>query len=428
MEYSLDSQNNTSAVIKVIGVGGAGGNAVNRMIKEGISGVEFIVANTDVQALENSQAEKRIQIGPKLTRGLGAGANPEIGEKAAEESETEIQEALAGADMIFVTAGMGGGTGTGAAPVIARIAKDSGALTVGVVTKPFIFEGQNKDRNAIDGIAKLKANVDSLILIANNKLLEIVDKRTPIDEAFQFADDVLRQGVQGISDLITSAGYVNVDFADVKTVMEKQGAALMGIGQASGEDRIQKATSMAISSPLLEVSIDGAEQVLINITGGADLSLFEAQEASEIVQDAAGSDINVIFGTSIDENLGDEVKVSVIATGIDKSQQGGGSSVGGFKSSFGSSDSATVAQPNTPNQTATENKSNESNDPFDIWNDTPKDQAPEPMPTNEEANAQTSTPNVDSQEFDLFNDNSNIDEIKDSDDSTPPFFKRRRPE
>ncbi|MGR3741965.1 cell division protein FtsZ [Companilactobacillus sp. DQM5] len=419
MEYSLDSQNNTSAVIKVIGVGGAGGNAVNRMIREGISGVEFIVANTDVQALERSEAEKRIQIGPKLTRGLGAGANPEIGEKAAEESEQELEEALSGSDMIFVTAGMGGGTGTGAAPVVAKIAKESGALTVGVVTKPFIFEGQKKDRNASDGIAKLKANVDSLILIANNKLLEIVDKRTPIDEAFQFADDVLRQGVQGISDLITSAGYVNVDFADVKTVMAEQGAALMGIGQASGEDRIQKATNMAISSPLLEVSIDGAEHVLLNLTGGPDLSLFEAQEASQIVQDAAGSDINVIFGTSIDESLGDEVKVSVIATGIDKKQQHNNPTPA--QRAFRSASEPQTVVPSEPKIDENNQKSDSEVDPFNIWNETSN------TSVQREDNSEPSN-NSGSNEFGLFNNDSGIDDIKDSDDSTPPFFKRRRPE
>lgn len=432
MEYSLDSKNNTSAVIKVIGVGGGGGNAVNRMIKAGISGVEFIVANTDVQALESSEAERKIQIGPKLTRGLGAGANPEVGEKAAEESEQEIQEALEGADMIFVTAGMGGGTGTGAAPVVAKIAKDSGALTVGVVTKPFMFEGQRKDRNASDGIAKLKANVDSLILIANNKLLEIVDKRTPIDEAFQFADDVLRQGVQGISDLITSAGVVNVDFADVKTIMAEQGAALMGIGQANGEDRVQKATNMAISSPLLEVSIDGAEQVLINLTGGSDLSLFEAQEAAGIVQDAAGSDINVIFGTSIDESLGDEVKVAVIATGIDKSASTDRTRPA--DRAFGNDLPITPSAPVTDEVNEEKNdipETNTSNTNFgdlDVWNDT-QESNKMTMPNNSNSTEDTmNTNNEASQDFDLFTESSDLDDIKDGDDSTPPFFKRRRPE
>jgi len=287
MEFSLDSTQNSGANIKVIGVGGGGGNAVNRMIAEDVNGVEFIVANTDVQALQTSNAETKIQLGPKLTRGLGAGSNPDVGSKAAQESEEALTEALQGADMVFVTAGMGGGTGNGAAPVVAKIAKDSGALTVGVVTRPFTFEGPKRARNAAEGIAQMKDNVDTLIVIANNRLLEIVDKKTPMMEAFQEADNVLRQGVQGISDLITSPGYVNLDFADVKTVMQNQGSALMGIGSASGENRTADATKEAISSPLLEVSIDGAEQVLLNITGGPDMSLYEAQAASDIVSQAA---------------------------------------------------------------------------------------------------------------------------------------------
>ena len=315
MDYEVDENN--KANIKVIGVGGAGGNAVNRMIAEDVKGVEFIAANTDVQALKNSNAETKIQLGPKLTKGLGAGANPDIGEKAAEESEEQISEALQGANMIFVTAGMGGGTGTGAAPVIAKVAKEMGALTVGVVTRPFSFEGPKRARFAAEGVQKMKEHVDTLIIIANNRLLEIVDKKTPMLQAFQEADNVLRQGVQGITDLITSPGYVNLDFADVTTVMKDKGSALMGIGSANGENRIEEATKKAISSPLLEVSIDGAEQVLLNITGGPDLSLFEAQTASEIVTDAASSDVNIIFGTSINENLEDEVVVTVIATGID---------------------------------------------------------------------------------------------------------------
>lgn len=319
MEFSLDaSENNTGATIKVIGVGGAGGNAINRMIEDDVKGVEFIVANTDVQALQNSKAETKIQLGPKLTKGLGAGANPDVGSKAGQESEESIAESLSGADMVFVTAGMGGGTGTGAAPIIAKIAKEQGALTVGVVTRPFTFEGPKRARFAAEGVAKMKEHVDTLVIIANNRLLEIVDKKTPMLEAFQEADNVLRQGVQGISDLITSPGYVNLDFADVKTVMQDQGSALMGIGSANGENRTEDATKKAISSPLLEVSIDGAEQVLLNITGGPDLSLFEAQAASDIVAQAATSDVNIIFGTSINENLDDSVIVTVIATGIDK--------------------------------------------------------------------------------------------------------------
>ena len=320
MDFEFDT-NLDGAVIKVIGGGGAGNNAVNRMISEGVQGVEFIVANTDTQALRNSEAETKIQLGPKLTKGLGAGSLPEIGLKAAEESEEQIREALVGADLIFVTAGMGGGTGTGAAPVVARIAKELGALTVGVVTRPFSFEGPKRGRYAAEGVAQLKANVDTLVTISNNRLLEIVDKKTPMLEAFREADNVLRQGVQGISDLITAPGYVNLDFADVKTVMKDQGSALMGIGVASGENRTAEATKKAISSPLLEVSIDGAEQILLNITGGSDLTLFEAQDASDIVAAASTSEVNIIFGTSINENLGDEVIVTVIATGIDEERK-----------------------------------------------------------------------------------------------------------
>ena len=321
MEFEFDT-NLEGAVIKVIGVGGAGNNAVNRMIAEGVQGVEFIVANTDTQALANSKAETKIQLGPKLTKGLGAGSLPDIGLKAAEESEERIREALSGADLIFVTAGMGGGTGTGAAPIVARIAKELGALTVGVVTRPFSFEGPKRGRYAAEGVAQMKANVDTLVTISNNRLLEIVDKKTPMLEAFREADNVLRPGVQGISDLIIAPGYVNLDFADVKTVMKDQGSALMGIGVASGENRTAEATKKAISSPLLEVSIDGAEQILLNITGGSDLTLFEAQDASDIVAAAATNDVNIIFGTSINENLGDEVIVTVIATGIDEEHKG----------------------------------------------------------------------------------------------------------
>ncbi|WP_326716870.1 cell division protein FtsZ [Vagococcus jeotgali] len=326
MEFSLDNTVNTGAVIKVIGVGGAGGNAVNRMIDEGVKGVEFIVANTDVQALQHSKAETVIQLGPKFTKGLGAGSLPDVGEKAAAESEDQLAEALSGADLVFITAGMGGGTGTGAAPVVAGIAKEQGALTVGVVTRPFSFEGPKRSRFAAEGISAFKENVDTLVIISNNRLLEIVDKRTPMLEAFREADNVLRQGVQGISDLITSPGYVNLDFADVKTVMEDQGTALMGIGVANGEDRVIEATRKAIASPLLETSIEGAEQVLLNITGGLDMTLFEAQDASEIVASATGGDVNIILGTSVNEQLGDEIIVTVIATGIDpsrKEQRGG---------------------------------------------------------------------------------------------------------
>ncbi|KAA9220162.1 MULTISPECIES: cell division protein FtsZ [Aerococcus] len=318
LEFDNTAEYNNNANIKVIGVGGGGNNAVNRMIDEGVKGVEFIVANTDTQALANSKADAKIHLGPKVTRGLGAGAQPEVGQKAAEESEDQIREALEGADLIFITAGMGGGTGTGAAPIVARIAKeDLGALTVGVVTRPFTFEGPKRGRAAAEGIANMKEYVDTLVTISNNRLLEIVDKKTPMREAFGEADNVLRQGVQGISDLITSPGYVNLDFADVRTVMQDQGTALMGIGTASGENRTAEATKKAISSPLLEVSIDGAEQILLNISGGEDLTLFEAQDAAEIVGAASSSEVNIIFGTTINDRLDDEVVVTVIATGID---------------------------------------------------------------------------------------------------------------
>jgi cell division protein FtsZ len=316
MDLEFDMTPPSGAVIKVIGVGGAGGNAVNGMIEEGVSGVEFIVANTDVQALNLMNAEVKIQLGPKLTRGLGAGSMPEIGKKSAEESEEVIAEALEGADMVFVTAGMGGGTGTGAAGIVSRIAKEQGALTVGVITRPFSFEGPKKARYAEEGIALMREHVDTLVTISNNRLLEIVDKKTPILEAFREADNVLRQGVQGISDIITNPGFVNLDFADVKTVMENQGSALMGIGSATGENRTAEATQNAISSPLLEVSIEGADNVLLNIAGGHDLTLFEAQDAADIVSAASTSDVNIIFGTTINENLGEEVVVTVIATGI----------------------------------------------------------------------------------------------------------------
>ncbi|NLP37492.1 MAG: cell division protein FtsZ [Firmicutes bacterium] len=305
------------AQIKVIGVGGGGCNAVNRMIEAGLRGVEFIAVNTDAQALYMSSAEHKLQIGEKLTKGLGAGANPEIGMQAAEESREEIKESLKGADMIFVTAGMGGGTGTGAAPIIAEIAKEMGALTVGVVTKPFTFEGPRRRKAAEQGIAKLKEKVDTIIVIPNDRLLQVVEKRTPILEAFRIADDVLRQGVQGISDLIAVPGLINLDFADVKTIMQETGAALMGIGVASGDNRTVEAAKMAIESPLLETSIDGARGVLLNITGGSSLGLFEVNEAAEIVAEAADPEAHIIFGAVIDDSLQDEVRVTVIATGFE---------------------------------------------------------------------------------------------------------------
>jgi cell division protein FtsZ len=304
------------ATIKVIGVGGGGNNAVNRMIEHGVQGVEFIAVNTDAQALNLSKAEVKMQIGSKLTRGLGAGANPEVGKKAAEESREQIEEALSGADMVFVTAGMGGGTGTGAAPVIAQIAKDLGALTVGVVTRPFTFEGRKRAMQAANGISATKESVDTLIVIPNDRLLEIVDKNTPMLEAFREADNVLRQGVQGISELIAVPGLINLDFADVKTIMFNKGSASMGIGIATGENRAAEAAKKAISSPLLETSIDGAQGVLLNITGGSNLSLYEVQEAADIVATASDQEVNMIFGSVINENLKDEIVVTVIATGF----------------------------------------------------------------------------------------------------------------
>lgn len=320
MDLQMDMNQEYGATIKVIGVGGGGGNAVNQMVTDGVEGVEFIVANTDAQALDRSSAENKIQIGSKATRGLGAGARPEVGEAAAKESEQELTEALQGADMVFVTAGMGGGTGTGAAPVIAKIAKDSGALTIGVVTRPFSFEGPRRGKSAAEGLAKLKDNVDTLIVIANNNLLQIVDKKAPIMEAFKMVDDVLLQGVSGISDLITKPGIINLDFADVKTAMAGQGTALMGIGSASGENRAAEATRKAIASPLLEAKIEGATNVLLSVKGGADMSLFEAQEASETIAQASGTDVDIIFGTTIDMEMEGDLVVTVIATGIDRPQ------------------------------------------------------------------------------------------------------------
>ena len=316
MTFSFDTAAAQGAVIKVIGVGGGGGNAINRMVDEGVSGVEFIAANTDVQALSSTKAETVIQLGPKLTRGLGAGGQPEVGRKAAEESEEVLTEAISGADMVFITAGMGGGSGTGAAPVIARIAKGLGALTVGVVTRPFGFEGSKRGQFAVQGINELREHVDTLLIISNNNLLEIVDKKTPLLEALSEADNVLRQGVQGITDLITNPGLINLDFADVKTVMANKGNALMGIGIGSGEERVVEAARKAIYSPLLETTIDGAEDVIVNVTGGLDLTLIEAEEASEIVNQAAGHGVNIWLGTSIDETMKDEIRVTVVATGV----------------------------------------------------------------------------------------------------------------
>ncbi|EAC2424945.1 cell division protein FtsZ [Listeria monocytogenes] len=317
----FDTSSESLATIKVIGVGGGGNNAVNRMIEHGVQGVEFISVNTDAQALNLAKAETKLQIGTKLTRGLGAGAVPEIGKKAAEESREQIEEALKGSDMVFVTAGMGGGTGTGAAPVIAQIAKEMGALTVGVVTRPFSFEGPKRTKQALTGTEAMKEAVDTLIVIPNDRLLQIVDKNTPMLEAFREADNVLRQGVQGISDLIAVPGLINLDFADVKTIMTNRGSALMGIGIATGENRAAEAAKKAISSPLLETSVDGAKGVLMNITGGSNLSLYEVQEAAEIVSSASDEDVNMIFGSVINDELKDELIVTVIATGFDEEKQ-----------------------------------------------------------------------------------------------------------
>jgi cell division protein FtsZ len=315
LEFDVDMEQ--GAKIIVIGVGGGGSNAVNRMIENGIQGVGFITVNTDAQALNLAKSDVKLKIGEKLTRGLGAGANPEVGKKAAEESREAIIQAIKGADLVFVTAGMGGGTGTGAAPVIAEIAKECGALTVGVVTRPFTFEGRKRAAHAEQGIAALKEKVDTLIVIPNDRLLEIVDKKTPMIEAFREADNVLRQGVQGISDLIMVPGLINLDFADVKTIMSERGSALMGIGIATGENRAAEAAKKAIMSPLLETSIEGARGVIMNITGGSNLSLYEVNEAAEIVIAASDPEVNVIFGAIIDENMKEEIKVTVIATGFE---------------------------------------------------------------------------------------------------------------
>ncbi len=403
MDFNLDNSITNGAKIKVIGVGGAGGNAVNRMIEDGVQGVEFIVANTDVQALDANRAETKIQLGEKLTRGLGAGANPEIGRKSAEESEEVLAEALEGADMVFVTAGMGGGTGTGAAAIIAKIAKDQGSLTVGVITRPFTFEGPKRGRFAAEGIAQMREHVDTLVTISNNRLLEIVDKKTPMLEAFREADNVLRQGVQGISDLITNPGYVNLDFADVKTVMANQGSALMGIGSSTGENRTADATKKAISSPLLEVSLNGAENVLLNITGNQDLTLFEAQDASDIVAAAASGDVNIIFGTSINEDLGDEVVVTVIATGINGKDMG-------------------EKPANTSNRQQTQPKSS-SGSTFGSWNSPASNE-----PTQERTPEQPQERRDVDRSKDLFGSSSdNNQNASDNDElDTPPFFRRRR--
>lgn len=314
MEYQSES----FARIKVVGVGGGGCNAVNRMILEGMSGVEFIAVNTDAQALLLSKAETRVRIGDKTTRGLGSGGNPEIGQKAAEESAEDLYEVLRGSDMVFVTAGLGGGTGTGAAAIVAQIAKEVGALTIGVVTRPFTFEGARRTKSAESGITRLKEHADTLIVIPNDRLLQIVDKKASLQDAFRIADDVLHQGIQGISELITVPGMINLDFADVRAIMSEGGAALMAVGRASGEDRARIAAEAAISSQLLDITIDGARGILFNVTGGPELTLFEVNQAAAIIKETAHPDVNLIFGAVIDENMGDEVRITVIATGFDR--------------------------------------------------------------------------------------------------------------
>jgi cell division protein FtsZ len=312
----MSQTGNYLAVIKVVGVGGGGTNAVNRMVDAGLSGVEFIAVNTDAQALMMTDADVKIQVGAQQTRGLGAGADPEIGFAAAQESRDELKEALKGADMVFVTAGEGGGTGTGGAPIVAELGQEIGALTVGVVTRPFAFEGRKRSDQAERGIDQLRDRVDTLIVIENDRLLQVVERQTSVVEAFRMADDILRQGVQGITDLITEPGLVNLDFADVRTIMRDAGSALMGIGRASGENRAAEAARTAVSSPLLEASIEGATGILLNITGGSDIGLFEVNEAAEVVTGAADQNANVIFGAVIDDSIGDEVQVTVIATGF----------------------------------------------------------------------------------------------------------------
>lgn len=307
----------TSAKIKVVGVGGGGGNAVNRMIEAGIRGVEFIAINTDVQALQNNRASYKLNIGKTITRGLGAGMEPEIGKKSAEESQNEIRELLKGSDMVFIACGLGGGTGTGASPVVAEIAKDLGALTIAVVTKPFFFEGSARQRVAEEGYTNLAAKVDTIITVSNEKLLEIIDKRTTFVDSFKMADNILRQGVQGISEIITVPGIINADFADVKTIMSGTGSALMGVGQASGENKAAEAVKAAVSSALLETSIDGAKGIVFTVTGGSDLSMADVSDAAKMINSLAAKDAKIIFGAVIDDNLGDEIKITIVATGFD---------------------------------------------------------------------------------------------------------------
>lgn len=343
-----------AADIKVIGVGGGGGNAVNRMIKAGLNGVNFWAMNTDNQVLEMSAAENKIRLGGKLTNGLGAGGDPSVGEKAAEETRDQIVQALDGADMVFITAGMGGGTGTGAAPVVAKIAKELGALTIGVVTKPFSFEGKRRLNQALQGLEKLKETVDALIVIPNDKLIEVVERRTTMKEAFQVVDEVLLRGVQGISDIITVPGLINVDFADVKAVMQSSGSALMGIGRGTGEGRAMEAAKLAINSPLLETSINGASGIIMNVTGGSDMTLHEVTEAAQVIHDAVAEDAIVTFGSVIDDRIQGEIQITVIATGFEmKTPEGLGkkeqmkslSAADFFSGSFGAQPQQQSSQP-----------------------------------------------------------------------------------
>ncbi|HZY45900.1 MAG TPA: cell division protein FtsZ [Anaerolineae bacterium] len=318
MQSNVSSNAEQYARIKVVGVGGGGTNAVNRMIGEGLPGVDFIAVNTDAQALKMTTAPTKVRIGDKLTRGLGAGGNPEVGAKAAEESADDLQAAMSGADMVFVTCGMGGGTGTGASAIVARIAREIGALTIGVVTRPFTFEGHKRSAAAENGINALKEQVDTLIAIPNDRLLEIVDKKATLQQSFRVADDVLRQGIQGISELITVPGLINLDFADVRTIMAEGGAALMAVGSAEGEDRAIKAAQQAITSKLLDVTIDGARGILFNVTGGPNMTLYEVNQAAAIIKETAHPDVNLIFGAVIDDKMGDAIRVTVIATGFDQ--------------------------------------------------------------------------------------------------------------
>ncbi|CAK1232006.1 Cell division GTPase FtsZ (FtsZ) [Fructobacillus cardui] len=418
MDFTIDeTQDQAGAIIKVIGVGGGGSNAVNHMIDEGIQGVDFIVANTDVQALDKSKARQKVQIGPKLTGGLGAGSNPERGAKAAEESEEEIKSALEGADMVVVTAGMGGGTGNGAAPIVAKAAKEMGALTVAVVTRPFSWEGPKRSKYAVEGLQALSESVDSLIVITNEKLKDRIDLKTPLSEAFKIVDDVVAQGVRGISELITNPGFINLDFADVKTVMQNAGPALMGVGVANGESRASDATKAAISSPLLEVDMSGAEDVLLNITGGPDLSLYEAQTAADVINQEAGRDVNVIFGTSVDEDLGDSIRITVIATGL----QAGG--VQPLKRSVQQEKPANESAQNGLFARTGQDQSLNQNvpskdDPFENWDIT----------TSKRPSNQTGQfDGVQKKAFDPVEPvNESIDlDLSNEDDDKPPFFKKR---